>query len=137
MLDTLTLEQHSQSALRLLEDAEREFASGAIDQASEKFWQAASIVTAVVAKQLGWSCKNDHDLKNAIETLASKSGNKRLAYQYSAIEMFNMRVRFGLAEDFQLDSCRPTAHKFVKNMLALSQDRKLIAKMRKHVDDGD
>ena len=137
MKDEMTVEQRAQYARRFLQDAEREFANGDIDQASEKFWRAATSVTAVVAKQLGWSYKNNRDLKNAVEALASKSGDKRLAYQYSAIEMFYMRVRYGLAEDFQLDSCRPTAHKFVKNMLALSQDKQLIAKMRKHANDSD
>ena len=136
MQETLTIEQHSQSALRLLENAEREFANGDIDQASEKFWLAATGVTAAVVEQLGWICKDNREMKKSIETLASQSDNERLASQYGAIEIFYMRVRYGLAEDFQLDSCRPIAHEFVKNMLVLLQDNELLAKMRKHANDG-
>ena len=130
MKTAMTSEQRSQIALRLLADAEREFASGEIDRAPEKFWDAATGVVAAVAEQLGWRYKSDRDLKNSVERIASQSGNNRLAVQYSAIQMFYMRVRYDLGEDFQLDSCRATVHRFVEGMLAILQDRRLLMDMR-------
>ena len=123
MQDSRTIiKEPSQVALRLLEDAEREFEAGDITQASIKFWGAATSAVSAVAGQLGWKCESDHDMKNLVEWIASDSGNERLAAQYSAIQMFYLRVEYDLAEDFQLDSSRPIVHKFVENMLTLLKD---------------
>ena len=122
MQKTLTIEECSQIALKLLEDAERKFESGDITQASIKFWDATTSVVSAAGEKFDRSFESVHDRKKLVEWIASEAGNGRLATQYSAIEIFYLRVKYDLAEDFQLDSCRPIAHKFVKSMLTLLQE---------------
>lgn len=117
----MTIQERYHSALDFLDDADREFASGDIRQASEKLWGAASDAIIAVALERGWRYHSHRDIKNAVFRLVVEQDDRGLRSDFATVEKFHVNFYHDLLEDHELDRDRPAAHHFVHRTLSLLQ----------------
>ena len=119
----------AQKARDLLFEAYVEFADGEDHlKACEKLWQSAAHAIAAVAQQRGWDFEIDPEsLNNIIIRLAEEQDDQYLISAFSATKMFRDNVDYDFMEDFQLNSARPRARRFIETILSMQKspaDRK-------------
>ena len=73
-----TQTKYRNAASQLLEQARGELADGDTRQASEKGWGAAAQAVKAVAESRGWEHKTHAALFNAVDRLATETGNEDL-----------------------------------------------------------
>lgn len=117
----MTIQQRSHSALDFLDDADREFASGDIRQASEKLWGAATDAVTAVALERGWSHHSHRDIKNAVFRLVVEQDDRLMRSDFTIVEKFHVNFYHDLMEDHELARNRPVASRFVHRTLSLLQ----------------
>ena len=108
---------HIETAQKFLEDADREFASGDILQASEKLWGAASHVVIAEMKRRGMETKTHRSMVQAVEKFAQEAEDRSLRDMFGVARAFHSNFYNGMMEDYEFVLDRPTVHRFVDRML--------------------
>ena len=118
-MTTRSTSDYAEAAQRFLADADREFASGDIAQASEKLWGAASQAVIAVAKQRGWKYGSHRDLKIAAERLADENDDSRFRSEFGVAEKFHANFYHQFMEDYELERDPVEVRNLVNRVLAL------------------
>ena len=121
MKNAMTVAQRSESALKFLEDAEREFADDDIRQASEKLWAAATDAVTAIAMERGWRYRSHRDLKNAVQRIAAEPRNDHLNELFLTAEKFHVNFYNDLYEKQDFEADKSKVQDFVHGILALLQ----------------
>ena len=114
-------EDHGQQARDFLAASDREFEDGDHLQASEKLWGAASHAVMAVAMQRNWPCRSHRSLSNAVRLLEQETGDLLLTPGFSVAEKFHRNFYHDEMQDYEIESDRPSVHRFVQRMLALME----------------
>lgn len=114
-------EDHGQQARDFLAASDREFEDGDHLQASEKLWGAASHAVMAVAMQRNWPCRSHRSLSNAVRLLEQETGEAYLTEGFSVAEKFHRNFYHDEMQDYEIESDRPSVHRFVQRMLALME----------------
>ena len=107
---------HLRTSLEFLEVSEHEFADGAVMQASEKLWGAASQIIIAAAKERGWPHTSHPSLKTAAGGLAEEYGDQAIAADFALSEKFHKNFYHNLMEDYEIAEARPIVRQFVQPM---------------------
>ena len=107
---------HLRTSLEFLEVSELEFAAGAVMQASEKLWGAASQIIIAAAKERDWPHTSHPSLKAAAGWLAEEYGDQAIAADFALSEKFHKNFYHNLMEDYEIAESRPIVRQFVQRM---------------------
>lgn len=115
----MTGQKYAQKARDFLADADREFAAGDRQQASEKLYGAANEALSAIALQRGWRYRTHRDMKNASQRLAEEYSDLFLIGGFSIAEKFHKNFYHDEMEDYEIEVDRPAVHQFIARVLAL------------------
>lgn len=107
---------HLRTSLEFLAVSEQEFADGAVMQASEKLWGAASQVIIAAAKERGWPHTSHPSLKAAADRLAEEYSDQTIVEDFATSEKFYKNFYHNLMEDFEITEARPIVRRFVQRL---------------------
>ncbi len=111
-------QDHARAALRLLEDADREFGKCNIGETSEKLWEAASNAIKAVCVRRGWQHEEYTHFREAMQLLLEETGDKSL---YTGFRIaYNGHLFVGSMDDDDVDTDRPVVRRFVDQLLAVA-----------------
>ena len=105
----------------LLADADREYEAGDMLQASEKLWGAASHVVIAEMKRRGMPTKSHRALVQTVEQFSEEIGDHSLRDMSAIARMFHHNFHNGTMDNYEFIADRPTVHRFMDRMMALSQ----------------
>ena len=112
-------EDHGRQAQEFLAASDNEFDAGDPLQASEKLWGAATHAVMAVAMQLDWPCRTHRSLSNVVRRLEQETGELYLTAGFGVARKFYMNFYHDEMQDYEIESDRPSVHRFVHRMLAL------------------
>ena len=112
-------QEHAQTALDFLENADKYYADGDQAQASAKLWEAAIQAVMAVASERGWPYANQTELRQAAGRLADEQNSQRIAVGFAIAEKYLYDSRYLFMEDEEWTLDRPKVHNFVAWVLAL------------------
>lgn len=120
MPDTETLIQdHAAAALRLLEEADHEFARCNIGLTSEKLWAAAASAVKAVCLRRGWQCQQYEHLRDAIALLEKETGDNSI---YTGFRIaYDGQLFIGSLEEDDVDTDRPVVQRLVNKLLPIAE----------------
>ena len=112
--------EHIATAERFLRDADREYESGDILQASEKLWGAASHVVIAELKKRGIASRTHRSLVDGVEMFAEEFETPMLSEWFIAAERLHSNFYNGDLDDWNFSRHRLRAVWFVERMLELT-----------------
>ena len=120
MPDTETLiQEHAAAALRLLEEADHEFARCNIGLTSEKLWAAAASAVKAVCLRRGWQCQQYEHLRDAIALLKKETGDDSI---YTGFRIaYDGQLFIGSMDEDDVDTDRPVVQRLVNKLLPIAQ----------------
>ena len=120
MPDTETLIQdHAAAALRLLEEADHEFARCNIGLTSEKLWVAAASAVKAVCLRRGWQCQQYEHLRDAVLLLKKETGDDSI---YTGFRIaYDGQLFIGSMDEDDVDTDRPVVQRLVNKLLPIAQ----------------
>ncbi len=114
--------EHIQAARNIVKEADRAFDAGDVRLGSQKLWDAAASLVAIVAKQRGWPHETPSDLGDAAEYLGKERGyDPDLGGEFGAAEYLLDNARHNFMRPYELDDCRDAVQSFIENMQALTR----------------
>ena len=113
--------QHIETARQFLVDADREFESGDILQASEKLWGAASHVVIAEMHRREMSAGGHRAMVLAVQQFAEEEGDPALSDMFSGARALHANFYHGFMEDYEFGIDREKVHRFVDRMLVLGE----------------
>ena len=114
----MIIEEHKETARKLLADAEREFAAGDTLQASEKMWGAAAHAIMTVAQQRGWPYGSHIVMINAALRIASELDDGDLHAGVATAQLFHINFYQENIEPEHLEPYTEIVRLYVDKMLA-------------------
>ena len=120
MPDTETLiRDHAATALRLLEEADHEFARCNIGLTSEKLWAAAASAVKAVCLRRGWQCQQYEHLRDAIALLKKETGDDSI---YTGFRIaYDGQLFIGSMDEDDVDTDRPVVQRLVNKLLPIAE----------------
>ena len=112
-----TVEEHVSTALKFLEDSNREFLSGDSPQGSEKLWGAASQAVIAWIKKHGLPYGGHNHLVAAVVELAKESGDSAFESEFGVAEGFHANFYHDFMPDEVIARLGPIVHRFVYRVL--------------------
>ncbi len=117
----LTPEQ-IQAARNIIKEADRAFDADDVRLGSQKLWDAAASLVAIVAKQRGWPHETPDDLGDFAEHLSEESGyDPDLGAEFGAAEDCLENARRDFMKSYEIDYSRETVQRFIENLQALNE----------------
>ena len=113
--------QHIETARQFLVDADREFESGDILQASEKLWGAASHVVIAEMHRREMSAGGRRAMVLAVQQFANDYEDPLLNPLFSAAKALHANFYHGFMEDYEFEIERENVRHFVDRMLVLGE----------------
>ena len=109
--------EHIQAARSIVKEADRAFDAGDVRLGSQKLWDAAASLVAIVAKQRGWSYETPSDLGDAAEDLGKERGyDPDLGAEFGAAEDCLENVCHDFMKPYEIDYSRVTVLRFIENL---------------------
>ena len=112
-------QEHIETALDFLAQADHEFGVGDVLQGSAKMWGAASHAVMAAAQQKGWRFGDHRSLKVAVTRLAEEYDDPTLESAFGVAEKFHANFYHAFMQDYEFDRDRPTVRRFVGQVEAL------------------
>ena len=110
-------EEHLQTALSLLQQADREIEAGNQLLASEKLWNAATHALRAAVPPDAQPTGSRRDLRRAAGRLAMESGDSAVTIGFKAAEQFHSNSCLGFMEDYQIAENRREVREFIESIL--------------------
>lgn len=126
MPDTETLIQdHAAAALRLLEEADHEFARCNIGLTSEKLWAAAASAVKAVCLRRGWQCQQYEHLRDAIALLKKETGDDSI---YTGFRIaYDGQLFIGSMDEDEVEGDLPVVQRLVNKLLSIARQPRPLA----------
>ena len=118
---TLSLSEHAQIALELLDEAEVELAAGKMLKASEMLWGATAHALIAVALRQSRPYNSHGALRNIANRLPHVPGLPGWRREYNAAEELHINFYHGRLSDDDIEDYRPRVRRFVNRLLAVAQ----------------
>ena len=115
----MIVQEHKDTALKSLRDAEDALGYGDSLRASERIWRAAEHAIVAVAQQRGLSVGDFHTTMNAARSIAEELDDSGLRAGIAAAQLFHSNIDIDHMEDEDLWPTAILVHRFVYKMLAL------------------
>ncbi len=112
------IQNHANTALRLLDEADHEITRSNLGLTSEKLWAAAAAAVKAVCLQRGWPHNEYDDLRNAIHQLEKESGNKSLYAGFTIA--YTGQLFVGSMDEDDVDTDRPIVRELVNKLLTVA-----------------
>ena len=112
-----TVQEHPDTALRFLEDSDREFLAGDYLQGSEKLWGAASQAVIALTKKRGWPNSKHSHLASAVAELVKETGDTEFEAGFGMAEMFHANFYHDFMSEDRIARLGPVVHRFVNQVL--------------------
>ncbi len=113
--------QHIETARQFLSDAEREYETGDMLQASEKLWGAASHVVIAEMQRREMVASGHRAMLLAVQQFADELEDPALSDMFAGARVLHANFYHGFMEDYEFEIDREKVRRFVDRMLALSQ----------------
>ena len=113
--------QHIETARQFLVDADREFESGEILQASEKLWGAASHVVIAEMHRREMSASGHRAMVLAVQQFTEEEDDPALSDMFAGARALHANFYHGFMEDYEFEIDRERVNRFVERMLALGE----------------
>lgn len=117
----MRMEEHIQTARDFLAKSDRYFTEGDRLQGSEKLWGAAAHAIMAVARRRGWRLSKHIDLRENTQALATELTEPMLFRQFKVAERFHANFYHGFMDAPEIESLRPSVHRFVNRVLSLPE----------------
>lgn len=118
---TLSLSEHAQTALELLDEAEAEFAAGKMLKGSEMLWGATAHALISVALRQGRPYNSHGAFRNVVNRLPHVPGQPGWRHEYNAAEELHTHFYHGQLSEDDVADYRPRVHRFVARLLVVAQ----------------
>lgn len=116
----LTHEQ-TETAYRLLEQADAAFAAGDWPLGSTKLWEAFADAVFVIARDRGLTCDDDSDIPRVLEQLANtEQENYSMMLRLSTAQRFRDAPTRGGPEDYEVECLAPEIPRIIDELIALA-----------------
>ena len=115
------INEHIQMAQEFLGRSDRYFAEGDRLQGSEKLWGAAAHAITAVARRRGWKLGRHIDMRENTQALASELAEPILFQRFKVAEKFHSNFYHGFMDTPEIESLRPSVHRFVNRVLSLPE----------------
>lgn len=113
--------EHIETARHFLAEADREYESGDMLQASEKLWGAASHVVIAEMHRRGMKSSGHRAMILAVQEFAVDGEDPGLSDMFAGARAMHANFYHGFMEDYEFEIDREKVHRFVNRMLALSE----------------
>ena len=117
---TLSLPEHAQIALELLDEAEAELAAGKMLKASEMLWGATAHALIAVALRQSSPYNSHGALRNIATQLPHVPGLPGWRHEYNAAEELHVNFYHGQLSENDVPDYRPRVRRFVARLLAVA-----------------
>ena len=117
--ETVTVQEHVDTAREFLAASDREFLDGDDLQASEKLWGAASHAIMAVAEQRGLKYGRHRQLREIATQLAQEHGDPLIDKGFNVAETFHRNFYHAFMEEYEIEQGRPEVHEFTERVLEL------------------
>ena len=112
--------EHVETARQFLADADNEYESGDILQASEKLWGAASHVVIAEMHRRGMKTSGHRAMALAVQEFSEDIEDPALSDMFAGARALHANFYHGFMEDYEFEIDREKVRRFVDRMLALS-----------------
>ena len=119
-LSTLSIQEHAQVALALLEESDAEFAAGKSLKGSEMLWGAAAHAMIAVALEQSRPYDSHGALKNLAKLLRTATGQPNWLTEFNIGERFHSNFYHGQESDIWTARYRPRVRTFVTRLLTVA-----------------
>ena len=119
-LSTLSIQEHAQVELALLEESDAEFAAGKSLKGSEMLWGTAAHAMIAVALEQSRPYDSHGALKNLAKLLRTATGQPYWLTEFSIGERFHSNFYHGQESDIWTARYRPRVRTFVTRLLTVA-----------------